>query len=760
MSDIARRERRRRRRRVAEENRKRAPRACDRCKARKSKCIETPSGVCERCLRGSHPCRFARELELSATVFEEGDASGMGFSFADESTMMNPVQADEGSLSDGLTPQVHERIPQGAHVKRGSSAINHPSTSEAFMWPKFLSRLREAFCLDSQPISRDRRTSPRLRSGHTTPPLLTVAEQHRLRKAIGAFPPQAVGQFLVSVCIDHGTDSFFYFDQEQFTSDLQAFYADSSSPIRHDPNFVCLALSVFALGSQWTTLAKPSNHALGSVPDDSDPGRVFYDQARFLMADIMDSSSIRSVQAAFILGVYLMPASAIGASYIYMGLALRKALALNLHRESDDAQHDNREREARRRLWWAIYSLERYFIPVTVNPIEVDADLMLRTTTIKLNRPRTINQDIITVHFPQPYPEMDSVQIFDNVQHQIANAGLVMILDKLSETHGHSSPQNFDLVLKEWKRSLPASLKLESQHPGTPSYRAVVHLYLNYYFAWIAMGKISVVTVVRAHLQSAFRGTEPANLLVASPVEALSRSCIKAAKKMLQLFEDLNNTRNLTGFSFTDFQGCSIATIILFLAGIIDHDGGHNRRAAFGLECLKRMTGCNQTAKMGVRFVEALQSIAEEANAKLQGARQAATPRSFPTSDTASRMSGYSQWANWLANSETLPALSGSESSIAELPAPVDETLATRHPSVPGISLANESMSVWEQAAAIQLSQMATSNYPPVVEPEPMPLLGSSSLMGGDLPSCLYGDDQIYLMGLTGLDVLDFGSPS
>ncbi|KAI1028645.1 hypothetical protein LB503_002108 [Fusarium chuoi] len=56
--------RRRRRRRVAEENRKRAPRACDRCKARKSKCIESSPGICQRCEAGQLSCRFDRYVAI------------------------------------------------------------------------------------------------------------------------------------------------------------------------------------------------------------------------------------------------------------------------------------------------------------------------------------------------------------------------------------------------------------------------------------------------------------------------------------------------------------------------------------------------------------------------------------------------------------------------------------------------------------------------------------------------------------------------
>lgn len=122
---------------------------------------------------------------------------------------------------------------------------------------------------------------------------------------------------------------------------------------------MCLAMSAFALGSQWTTLEKPEGHPSGYGIERTDPGRVFFDHARILIPDIIERPCLRSVQAPFILGVYLLPASAIGSSYVYFGLALRKALALDLHQDVDDQAIDQREIEVRRRLWWSIYSLER-----------------------------------------------------------------------------------------------------------------------------------------------------------------------------------------------------------------------------------------------------------------------------------------------------------------------------------------------------------------------------------------------------------------
>lgn len=197
--------------------------------------------------------------------------------------------------------------------------------------------------------------------------MLQPAELRRLRKAVDTFPPQPVAEFLLSVCIDHGTDSFFYFDQAQFLADVKEFYADSGSPLRSDSTFVCMAHAALALGSQWTTLAKPEHSEGSLMQEDGDPGRIFYNEARALIPDIMDRPSIRCVQAPYIIGVYLLPSSAIGSSYMYMGIALRKALALDLHQDTDDPLLNEKEKEIRRRVWWALYALERYADRVTTS---------------------------------------------------------------------------------------------------------------------------------------------------------------------------------------------------------------------------------------------------------------------------------------------------------------------------------------------------------------------------------------------------------
>lgn len=193
----------------------------------------------------------------------------------------------------------------------------------------------------------------------TGPKALHPSEQARLRTAIDAFPPRPIADFLLSVFIKHATDTFFYFDQDQVLNEIDQFYKDPSSPLRSDISFVCLAMSAFALGSQWAPLERPHESAISLYRDNDNFGRVFYNHAKSLIPDIIDRPCLRSIQAPFLLGVYLMPASAIGSSYVYMGLALRKALAFDLHIDPDDQVINDREREVRRRIWWSIYSLER-----------------------------------------------------------------------------------------------------------------------------------------------------------------------------------------------------------------------------------------------------------------------------------------------------------------------------------------------------------------------------------------------------------------
>lgn len=316
-------------------------------------------------------------------------------------------------------------------------------------------------------------------------------------------------------------------------------------------------------------------------------------------------------------------------------------------------------------------------------------------------------------------------------------------------------PSDYETLLKSWKRSLPPELRLQSVHPESASYRAVLHLHLNYYFAWIAMGKVSVVTVVRNRLRSALRPgtatTKSSQQAGDEDIEKLHRSCVKAAKRILELLESLGQTGNVARFSFSDFQGCSIATIVVLLAGILDRDAAYEARVSLGLDCLRRMAGGNVTVRKGVRFVEDLRSITDEAWWKLRSLSAQRSSRPSPGS-AASKCPEYVQWEEWLAHASSGEGRADGPQHVARGVSPAGGTLPVGPLTSAGSAAATLAMSSppWEETTPLQLGEMSASRFAPVGDTD------SPMDVDFNLPTGEFNVDEAYLIGLTGMEVLDF----
>ncbi|KAL5410024.1 hypothetical protein PMIN04_010794 [Paraphaeosphaeria minitans] len=752
----------RKRRRVAKENRKRAERACERCQDRKSKCIQTEQGPCQRCYRIGALCRYSKERDTTSTpptssTYNELSNIGPTETVRDvDLELLSPAHEPTCTLSqagqltrhaDILSYSISEPpgessaeenvrargIPTGADLC--VDGLMQKASGDNLRPDALLSKLRESMFLP--PLQ--------LEGGHEFEQLVidrvgpSHQEKSSVEKALQKFPPKPVAEFLTNICMDLGTDCFFYHNQKFFRRELSQLYAEPSCSLRSDCNFVCQALMEFALGSQFAALVSQEAN-LKIIALDQDPGRAFYEAARNLVPFVLESSTLRSIQTLFMMGVYLLPAKARSTAFMYMGMAMRMAIGHGLHRNQVDPAHSEEEREIRHRMWWALFSLER-------------------TISIKLNLLPTFKRENIQTPLPKRMPALDDDQPFDNIDHQVANSRLVLLLDEISETISASSREPLPLArlavrLQEWKRSLPITLQLQHIAQNTKGFRTVIHLHQNYRYGWIILCKASLLTYVRRRLHHALVDPFSPHILEGE-VEVMASHCIRAATKILHLFEQLYLTGSVSQFSFTDFQGVSIATIILLLGSILDKDATNARLIQFGINCLQSLAAGNTSAEMGVDFVQKFRDTVTEAAARLRAARPQTSVRKpsnrYFRYTTGPATNDYQAWLSWFSDRHDADEQ------------PEGGRRHTRPPSM-NASLA-QNLAAIDEPLPQTVTPAETSHFPSTVapaflDPSSSPFdrsqterdVYSNRLSMNDRP----GNEEFSLLDLTGFDVLNW----
>ena len=192
------------------------------------------------------------------------------------------------------------------------------------------------------------------------------------------------------------------------------------------------------------------------------------------MIDITDCRDITSLQAVVFMALFLHWSADLGACYSYIGIALRSALRMGLHRELC-LDINPIERETRKRVFWAIRNMDVYVSAMLGLPV------MLSTDEIDQPLPMEVDDEYITEDavFSMPVGKT-SLQVASN-----AHTRLVLILadvikhvypmNALQPDYGgtrspysisHTKIRGIERDLADWLDKLP--LYLRSSGEGTP----------------------------------------------------------------------------------------------------------------------------------------------------------------------------------------------------------------------------------------------------------------------------------------------------
>lgn len=120
--------------------------------------------------------------------------------------------------------------------------------------------------------------------------------------------------------------------------------------------------------------------------------------AGFQLHELMDQTSIASVQACTLLGSYYVYHGKPNLSFALLGATIKTAQAIGLHRQSLSTD-DSDMVEERKRIWWTIYTWDRY-IPHTVGYYTIALNKLTRFASITYGRPIGINDKDCNVTQP------------------------------------------------------------------------------------------------------------------------------------------------------------------------------------------------------------------------------------------------------------------------------------------------------------------------------------------------------------------------
>lgn len=204
--------------------------------------------------------------------------------------------------------------------------------------------------------------------------------------------------------------------------------------------------------------------------------RLKYFRAARQMMDITDCRDITSLQAVLFMIMFLQASANLSTCYSYVGIALRSALRMGLHRNLTD-NFNPIERETRKRVFWTIRKMDTYVSALLGFP------KMLSDEDIDQEFPIEVDDEYITKDGILPMPEgRMSLYAASN-----AHTRLMFILSKVikyiypikgleesvqgksrgsySYSISHTRIREIERDLQDWLDKLPVALKPGGEAP-------------------------------------------------------------------------------------------------------------------------------------------------------------------------------------------------------------------------------------------------------------------------------------------------------
>ncbi|KAH0532906.1 hypothetical protein TsFJ059_001538 [Trichoderma semiorbis] len=648
--------------------RKRAARACDGCRRQKERC---DGGVpCRRCFRLGRQCDFSGR---AATEADSQAGSGMrpprprapDHSSAEQAKRLEYleriVKGYVGSR-DALDLETLKGLAQAAEKRRNSPRpADTSSQSSEFegVDDKFEIRPLHGNVTHYSGEFSHWNFSMRIKKwidqsvpsdalNHSSKSPTTFKEYYRAEElqshsdAIGALallPPRPIADFLVYSFFKHAQTNYFFVEQNWLKAKLDLAYENSAAFSRRDVGSVCILFAILAIGTQFAYLESlvdgaenPTEKGPDAFTEDS-VGILFYQQACRLLPDVITASSLESVQACLLLGIYTLPVDASGLAYIYLNLALKLAIQNGMHRKYPVESRDADVVETRNRVWWSVYTIEKrvgtfHGRPTSISSTDVDADFPVHRPDLWSSTSQTDTAHILaTLELNQQLTKMSrEIAILRSVpKHEVPEG-----LKRLAQLHRE---------LKTWWDALPNDIFCKEFTSQSKISRKHMHLQLEYCLVRMYVGRVFIFpeAVLRdgSSPSTSVNAPSSASLSKKSTRSTLLADCIEAALSVIDTCRCLRNTIGLARASYTEFSSCRAALLVITTQCLSQKTYMFRQALRDGLSMLKEMSTGSQSTQSEVSLIEAFEQAIANMNTQEQ------------TTSTTVSESQYAKFKRW-----------------------------------------------------------------------------------------------------------------
>ncbi|KAL2851192.1 fungal-specific transcription factor domain-containing protein [Aspergillus pseudoustus] len=723
------------RRRRTRDDRRRTARACDRCRRLKEKC---EGGIpCLRCSHLRHLCEFRRlipaqtepplaealrqpervnvqELLERVTYMEKilkHKVAGIDIDLDSLRRMARALDEHERSRERPTTPVPPDDSPieeEFCTIDPVEDTTTHYSGE--FSYWNFSMRVKRHIedRIHPQPPLQ---VSTYLRAEHLHSGINSIAA------AISCCPPRHIADFLINVFFKHAATYYFYVDRAWLVEKVDALYTDSGRFNKNSAAVVSIILTVLAIATQYAYLDAPrQREGSGGTSEFSEDalGTMFYQQAVRFLPEIIESSSLESVQACLLFAVYALPVDASGLGYIYITLTNRLGMQNGMHREYTGTGLTAAMIETRNRIWWTAYTLERKL-------------------SIFHGRPLSTQRSDVDAKLPIDREHMLSDGSAPPVAYMVASIELARRLEGFSQemfllrTCSRHERSNVLLKLltgkKEmdtwWKRLLDEVLG-DTSHLEAHT-RAITHLHLEYHLVCMFTGRPLLLNRLSSRSPAS-----PESLGKESPVgssvstsqtlhrQELVRCCVQAAREALNLCRGLrDNGPGLARSSYIEYSSCRASILVLIAHSIQTQSAEFRAELRVGLDMIRQMVATGESARSEVALLESL----ERALVRLQHSGATSHGRGahgFSNTRPGTGYDTFKKWeALWKAGSTVLPDNSSQIPRDCGIsPSSSSNTRPSQGNSLPGQPVGNEYYPESPTFGELDNSAMASENNP------------------------------------------------